>query len=683
MEIAKYTISVGFRFEQREFRKLESQLKKLEKRLAKFANFTDKFVTFRIGKFSVDQKKLQFTLGNALDHASDKVVFEISRFAVHDRNLRAAMLRAGRRLGQGQVATQAQQMSGGAGSPRATRTDYSRSNYLHAGGAAGAFMRYGAGSLPFIGGAYGFSTLNRANQELVSANISAESVLGADAKKMLDRLAERSDYLGVSYRDVLPQFTKFMASSVPLMGAEASQQAFESFMQFGRTRGADKVSMNRALTAVGQMSAKGQVMAEELKNQLGDAAGFGELPQLFAEAYQVSTGGNLSGAEARAALMKAMEQGNVKTTDLLPIVTRLMDELSKGGIEKARNSSVAQQMRAENALLGRGGLLQQFSEGGGEQGFARFWKEITNLFKGAQPVVKALAGTFEDLSRVLQAPVFLFGRMNDVLTQLSESTGIAEKNFTNLALVGGLMATKWGRVGLIFTSLLVVLEDIAMGVSGEGDSLTGRFLEWLEQSGVVMGPLEKGLFGVSAALLAIATALKAVDAASSLGGVKDVLGGGKGGKGGGGLLKRLLPFAGAAAVGGGVVLGADWLAGGGESFTGNLISTRDEIQRRAQNPNSPFYNSTLQRDALAEIMRPNSPYFEGKDVAGYEQMERDRAMAAAEDRAMAASSSNIKVEVKADFQIQAGTAEEAASVLDTKLQDLFREAASNFSYGTQ
>ena len=683
MQIAKYTVSVGFRFEQREFRKLDSQLKKLEKRLAKFANFTDKFVTFRIGKFSVDQKKLQFTLGNALDRASDSVVFEISRFAVHDRNLRAAMLRASRRLGQGQVATQAQQMSGGVG----TNQVASKRNLLHAGGAAGgaagAFMRYGAGSLPFIGGAYGFSTLNRANQEMVSANISAESILGEDAKRMLDRLAKRSDYLGVSYRDVLPQFSKFMASSIPLMGAEQSQSTFESFMQFGRTRGADKVSMNRALTAVGQMSAKGQVMAEELKNQLGDASGFGELPQLFAEAYQVSTGGNLTGAEARAALMKAMERGNVKTADLLPIVARMMDDLSKGGIEKARNSSTAQQMRAENALLGRGGLLQQFSEQGGEQGFSRFWKEITNLFKGAQPIVKALAGTFEDLTRVLQAPVFLFGRMNDVLTQLSESTGIAEKNFTNLALVGGLMATKWGRVGLIFTSLLVVLEDIAMGVSGEGDSLTGRFLEWLEKSGVVMGPLEKGLFGVSGALLAIAAALKAVDAASSLGGVKDVIGGGKGGKGGGGLLKRLLPFAGAAAVGGAAVLGGDWLAGGGESFTGNLISTRNEIQRRAQNPNSPFYNSTLQRDALAEIMRPNSPYFEGKDVAGYEQMERDRAMAAAEDRAMGMGTSNIKVEVKADFQIQAGTAEEAASVLDTKLQDLFREAASNFSYGTQ
>lgn len=674
MQIAKYTVSVGFRFEQREFRRLESQLKKLEKRLAKFASFTDKFLAFRIGRFSVDQKKLQATLGNALDAASKNVVFEISRFAVHDRNLRAAMMRAGRRMNQGTVATPSQQVSGVGGNPRATRTDYGRSNYLHAGGAAGAFMRYGAGSLPLIGGMYGVGALNRANQELVSTEIAAGAIFGDRSTQAKNWLEKHSDYVGYNYLETMPIFSSFMASSMPLMGYDTSIGVFESLAEFGRTRGTDSVGMKRAMTAIQQMASKGQVMQEELKLQLSEARGFGESRAVFAEANQIRKGGNKTGAEAAADLLQDMADGKVMAADILPIVASLYKELARGGIDTARGSSIAQQARFENE---RTRQLRVFSEGGGEEGFARAWGQINELMKSAQPLVKALAGTFEDLTRVLQAPVYLFGSLTDVMAQLSESTGIAEKNFTNLALVGGLMATKWGRVGLIFTSLLVVLEDIAMGVSGEGDSLTGRFLEWLEQSGVVMGPLEKGLFGVSGALLAIAAALKAVDAASSLSGVKDILGGGK--KGGGGLLKQLLPFA----VGGGIMYGADRLVGGGESFTGNLISTRNEIQRRAQDPNSPFYNSTLQRDALAEIMRPNSPYFEGKDVAGYEQMERDRAMAAAEDRATGMGSSNIKVEVKADFQIQAGTAEEAASVLDTKLQDLFREAASNFSYGTQ
>jgi len=170
-------------------------------------------------------------------------------------------------------------------------------------------------------------------------------------------------------------------------------------MQFGRTRGASKVSMNRALTAVGQMSAKGQVMAEELKGQLGDAAGFGEVPQLFAEAYQIKTGGNLTGAKARAALMKAMQDGNVKTADVLPLVSKLMDELSRGGIEKARMSSSAQQARAENAITGRNGLLQTFSEGGGETAFARLWGSFASAMKEAKPAVESLAKAFNEISK--------------------------------------------------------------------------------------------------------------------------------------------------------------------------------------------------------------------------------------------------------------------------------------------
>lgn len=141
---------------------------------------------------------------------------------------------------------------------------YSRANFLHAGGAGGAIARYGLSALPFVGGVYGLSSLNQANQSQVSANIAAESVLGPSAKQLLDRLSERSNYLGISYADTLPQFTKFLASASPLLGQEQSFGIFDSFLQFGRTRGADKVSLNRALTAVAQIAAKGQLQAEEL-----------------------------------------------------------------------------------------------------------------------------------------------------------------------------------------------------------------------------------------------------------------------------------------------------------------------------------------------------------------------------------------------------------------------------------
>lgn len=409
MKIAEYFASMTVRIDKKSILNVDRTLKSLENKLKAFNKITNKRLKLHvdINKFKVDPKRLEKTLGDALDTASNSVVFEIKRFAIDQRALRAAMLRATRSSvvnasgNLRQPTSQAQ--------PRVSRSEasYGRANYLHAGGAAGALARYGVASLPFVGGVYGLGSLNRSNQELVSSNISAQSVLGANSGALLDRLAERTNYLGVNYRETLPQFTKFMASASPMMGQDQSFDIFQSFLQFGRTRGATDISMNRALTAVGQMSAKGQVMAEELKNQLGDAGGFGELPQLFAEAYQIKTGGNLKGGDARAALMKAMERGEVRTADVLPIVTQLMNELSKGGIEQARNSSVAQQARAQNAIFGRGGLLQRFSEGGGEKGFARMWGALAIAMKESAPIVDSLTRGFENFSRRMSSMMLL------------------------------------------------------------------------------------------------------------------------------------------------------------------------------------------------------------------------------------------------------------------------------------
>ena len=270
-------------------------------------------------------------------------------------------------------------------------------------------------------------------------------------------------------------------------------------------------------------------MQEELKNQLAEASGFGELPQLFAEAYQIQSGGNLKGAEARAVLMKAMEDGLVKA-DILPIVTKLMNELSKGGIEKARTSSIAEQERAKNALTGRGGLLQTFSEGGGEQGFARFWRETAKIFQEMKPLVQGLAGAFNDLTRIMQPLRMVFEGWNNILESTAELTGLSKTRLVELAAVGGLMASKWGRVATMFTAILLVLEDVAFGVAGK-DSYTKDFLDFLESEGLSSGQAK--FAAIAGALMSVAAALALISRNSGLPGVGDVLGRKGGGKPGG------------------------------------------------------------------------------------------------------------------------------------------------------
>lgn len=111
---------------------------------------------------------------------------------------------------------------------------------------------------------------------------------------------------------------------------------------------------------------------------------------------QIQRGGNLTGAEARAYLLEEMQKGNVKSADVLPIVARLLNDLSAGGIEAARRSSGAEQARAENALLGRGGLLEVFSKSGGESGFARFFNGINSQLSQSKPLAEGFARAFEN-----------------------------------------------------------------------------------------------------------------------------------------------------------------------------------------------------------------------------------------------------------------------------------------------
>lgn len=554
--VTQYYAKVGISIDNSQLSKVDRYFKLIENKLSKFHKKTN------ILNFSVNMRGLEKKLGDALDSVSRKVVFEISNFVVNKRNLQAAITNAAGKL----VVPSSSNAPFGIAplSPKEwnRRTLMSaklrreeaiarqnerlelanlRNNRMASVPLIGR-SPIGFGMLPSlvgVGGALGMAQLNQANQQMISSNIAAESVLGSNSKPLLDWLAKRSDYLGVSYADTLPQFTKFMASSSPLMGQEASKDVFSSFMEFGRTRGADKVSMNRALTAIGQMSAKGQVMAEELKQQLGDAAGFGELPQLFAEAFQIKTGGSLKGAEARSALMDAMQKGNVKTSDVLPIVSRLMNELSKGGIDKARTSSVADQMRAENALIGRGGLLQTFSEAGGEQGFSRFWKEMTTIFKEMTPTVKALGGAFNDLTVLMQPLRNATIGFNRILEQTAESTGLAEKDIIKLAASGTLLMSKWGRVAAMFSAIILVMEDISYGLAGK-DSYTKDFLDFLESNGMSEGASK--ITAISAALLAVAAGLKAISAASSLPGVGDILGSPKS-KEGGDMSKKGAPWA--------------------------------------------------------------------------------------------------------------------------------------------
>lgn len=262
--ISSYFARVGLRVDRGQIKQVDTYLKSIEKRLTDFQKRMAKNGKLNIN-FTFNTNRLQFDVQKAFNEVSRRVRFPVDNFVVNKQNLasqvssaiRQAISQANKQVRLTPRMTPVKQTAGASATPKQTRSDssFSRANFLHAGGAGGALARYGLASLPFVGGVYGLGSLNTANQNMMSANIAAESVLGEEAKARMDWLAQRTDYLGVNYIETLPQFTKFMASASPLLGGDSAQEVFSGFMQFGRTRGATDVSMNRALNAISQMGA--------------------------------------------------------------------------------------------------------------------------------------------------------------------------------------------------------------------------------------------------------------------------------------------------------------------------------------------------------------------------------------------------------------------------------------------
>lgn len=135
---------------------------------------------------------------------------------------------------------------------------------------------------------------------------------------------------GFGIANTMSSYAKFFAASSNYIGAEGSQGLFESLSKLGVVYGMSSEKMDRAMTAFTQMASKNQVMAEELKQQLGDV-----LPgsmEIFARAM---TRMGKYGTVTVAKLYDMMAKGKIVASEVLPYVTEEMNRMSSGSIAEA------------------------------------------------------------------------------------------------------------------------------------------------------------------------------------------------------------------------------------------------------------------------------------------------------------------------------------------------------------
>ena len=565
---------------------------------------------------------------------------------------------------------------GGLGSlpPFSTLSNLSR-------GLSGFFLRGGVNALPFIGGAMGINRLAEANTNYTSQKIASNTLFkgvegigsGQAARDQLFNLAQDT---GFNYGETMPEFNRFMASSMPALGYNQSFDVFKAVTQFGRTRGSDQDSISRALKAFSQMAGKGRVGAEELRQQLADAAGFGESQLIFAEAYAEVTKSGLKGQKAIAALGDAMKRGKVNTVDVMPLVAKRMQEMANPGIEEAKKSATAAQARNANA---RRKMLESFSENGGEKGLATMWMALERVMTRLQDRMPQIGALFEGAMNVFAKAVDGFMDISDALFFGKESELTRKLSEFGLSLTGirDFIATMTGMLAALAEKLGVGGSIAALLATIGGVKLAKKYAS--TKAGEALENATGGLLGSSNNLAAYsmpgfkALRVFVVNGTGGVGGLPDVdapdgRGGRSGGSGGrGGRWKKILDYG---KTGAGVLLKrvapTAIVAGALESLVGSY-TTDEKVLGSAS-----ILSSTATGAAIGSAGGPVGTFLGGLGGFGYGLVQNaDRftnsnltqpnpTVDGAMDKFIQA---NLKHEVKlnANIKIETATSDEALS----------------------
>ena len=138
--------------------------------------------------------------------------------------------------------------------------DKSGRNFMYGGGTAGALARYGMGSVPFIGGAYGLMQLNTANQEAISTRLTTQAVLQSQGyteqqgEQAFDWLRNLANLNGFSYMQAAPDYNQFLSNALGAgVSLGGSQDIFRGFSEYQTAMGvtpARRKLVNNALMIV-------------------------------------------------------------------------------------------------------------------------------------------------------------------------------------------------------------------------------------------------------------------------------------------------------------------------------------------------------------------------------------------------------------------------------------------------
>ena len=284
-QIAEFFGTLGFRIDKASITQFDKTLNALELKAKRFSEESLSNVRVNISRFSFSDDfntrlhramKGRMTAVSNMKGMSPEIT--VNKFDVDKQALLRDMRDAVRYVENNlrvritpdvqPTSMGSQGVSGGGSGGIASRTA------MGAGLGAGA-ASLGRGFVPGLGFAFGVSQLNKQVQEIKGQELAAQAILGSQeaGTATMQWLRDFSEEAGVDYRRQGQAYNNMLASGTQIgIPEEEVQSIFAGVTRYGRTYGLNSEQMRGGMKAIEQMINKGQVYAEELRQQLKLAA---------------------------------------------------------------------------------------------------------------------------------------------------------------------------------------------------------------------------------------------------------------------------------------------------------------------------------------------------------------------------------------------------------------------------
>ncbi len=307
-------------------------------------------------------------------------------------------------------------------------------------------------------------------QGLIAATGSAEK-----AQEEMKFLIQTSRELGLFVGDLGRSFSNFSAAArgSNLQGQEI-RDTFYGVAAQARVLNLSAADTEGVMTALTQMMNKGQVMAEELKNQMGE-----RLPGSMQAAARAAKELGITTDATTESLFKAMENGELMADEFLPVFSKeLLKAANEGGaLEEAMNSTSSALGRFQTNVWLANKILQ---EAGLDRGVRKFVNETSNAIARSDAFWRFMGRTLEMFMDALRGPMELIGALTARFADLEKFANSLGLEIEDLAMA--IMALfKWGR------RVLFIFWLLPAALSGVGKIIDGQNLSWAEWAITIAG----------------------------------------------------------------------------------------------------------------------------------------------------------------------------------------------------